>query len=169
MWSLVSEIESYIKSLLREDPRGWIEISRKDLAQHFACVPSQITYAVSTRFTAHHGYYVESRRGGSGFIRICRLAAIHWQEGQPASDAGTEASRDRRGGQDDRTGSSPEGTMRDFQGVLYNLARQGILTEREFILLCTVFRTLEASIPGKDGDSLCFHILKELLSSGELF
>jgi transcriptional regulator CtsR len=168
MWSLVSEIESYIKSLIRENPRGWIEISRKEMAKRFECVPSQITYAVSTRFTAHHGYYVESRRGGSGFIRICRLGAIHWQEGQEAEEAGPGA-QSRQGGQDGLTGNSPGGTMKNFQGVLFNLAQQGILTEREFVLLCTVFRTLEASIPGNERDSLCFHILKELLSSGELF
>ncbi len=49
-----------------------IEIRRREVAQQFECVPSQINYVLETRFTPHHGYYVESRRGGGGYIRITR-------------------------------------------------------------------------------------------------
>jgi transcriptional regulator CtsR len=35
-------------------------------------VPSQINYVISTRFSPEHGYIVESRRGGNGYIRIRR-------------------------------------------------------------------------------------------------
>ena len=159
MWSLVSEIELYIKSLLRENPRGWIEISRKDLAERFECVPSQITYVVNTRFTSQHGYYVESRRGGSGFIRICRLGRQ-----TPAGRGGTPGSRVRPESRDEY---SLEGVTENFQEVLFNLAQRGILTDREFTLLCTVFKALEANISGNECDSLRLRILKEILSSGE--
>lgn len=71
--SLVSEIESYLKSLLKKSPEGWIELSRKDVAELFDCVPSQITYVINTRFALRNGYVVQSRRGGGGFIRICSL------------------------------------------------------------------------------------------------
>ena len=37
------------------------------------CVPSQINYVMSTRFSPEHGYIVESRRGGGGYIRITRV------------------------------------------------------------------------------------------------
>ena len=33
----------------------------------------QINYVLATRFTLNHGYYIESRRGGGGYIRIVRL------------------------------------------------------------------------------------------------
>lgn len=51
---------------------GEIEIRRSEVAERFACVPSQINYVLETRFTPRRGYYVESRRGGGGYIRIVR-------------------------------------------------------------------------------------------------
>ena len=50
-----------------------VELQRGDLAQRFNCVPSQINYVMSTRFSPEHGYIVESRRGGIGYIRITRV------------------------------------------------------------------------------------------------
>ena len=49
------------------------EFGRNELAQYFNCVPSQINYVISTRFSPERGYYVESRRGGGGNIRIKRI------------------------------------------------------------------------------------------------
>ena len=43
------------------------------MAQRFNCVPSQINYVMSTRFSPERGYIVESRRGGNGYIRITRV------------------------------------------------------------------------------------------------
>ncbi|MDR1440634.1 MAG: CtsR family transcriptional regulator [Clostridiales bacterium] len=65
-------IESFIKQAL-SDAEGVAELQRNELASHFNCVPSQINYVISTRFTNDRGYYVESRRGGGGFIRISRV------------------------------------------------------------------------------------------------
>jgi len=158
MWSLVSEIESYIKALLRENPRGWIQISRKDLAEHFECVPSQITYVVNTRFTTQHGYYVESRRGGSGFISICRLGALRQKETAEGGQPVRKRCRER---------DSQESVIGNFQEVLFSLAQRGILTDREFTLLCAVFRALEANVSGNECDDLRLRILKEILSSGD--
>ena len=53
-----------------EEANGVLELQRSDLAQRFGCVPSQINYVMSTRFSPEHGYIVESRRGGGGYIRI---------------------------------------------------------------------------------------------------
>ena len=39
------------------------------------CVPSQINYVITSRFTPEQGYMVESRRGGGGYIRITRVHA----------------------------------------------------------------------------------------------
>ncbi len=63
-------IEEYIKSII--DDEDMIELNRNDLANKFNCVPSQINYVISTRFIPELGFYVESRRGGGGYIRIIK-------------------------------------------------------------------------------------------------
>lgn len=65
-------IEDFLKQMINET-NGSIEIQRNELANHFNCVPSQINYVIDTRFTTERGYYVESRRGGGGHIRIKRV------------------------------------------------------------------------------------------------
>ena len=65
-------IEAFIREALDETD-GMVELQRGDLAQRFNCVPSQINYVMSTRFSPEHGYIVESRRGGNGYIRITRV------------------------------------------------------------------------------------------------
>lgn len=52
---------------------GNAEIQRNELASVLGCVPSQINYVITSRFTPEHGYIVESRRGGGGYIRITRI------------------------------------------------------------------------------------------------
>jgi transcriptional regulator CtsR len=64
-------IEEFIKDLF--DDSEFIEIQRNDLAEQFHCVPSQINYVISTRFKPSQGYYVESRRGGGGSIKIKKI------------------------------------------------------------------------------------------------
>jgi len=62
-------IESIINEMLKENG-GLIEFKRNDIAVKFGCVPSQINYVITSRFTPEKGYIVESRRGGGGFIKI---------------------------------------------------------------------------------------------------
>jgi transcriptional regulator CtsR len=64
-------IEQFIKELMDADNE--IELKRNELAQHFGCVPSQINYVLSTRFSVQHGYVIQSKRGGGGYIRIVRV------------------------------------------------------------------------------------------------
>lgn len=66
-------IEVYIKALFQNSPNDYIELQRNELAAQFKCVPSQINYVLSTRFTSANGFLVESRRGGGGFIRIVKV------------------------------------------------------------------------------------------------
>ncbi len=73
MGTLADHIEAYIKSMLRESQTNSIELSRAQLADAFACVPSQINYVLTTRFSLERGYVVESRRGGGGYIRVGRV------------------------------------------------------------------------------------------------
>jgi len=66
-------IAGFIDEMLGE-MGGSAELQRAELANRFNCVPSQINYVISTRFSPEHGYIVESRRGGGGYIRITRVA-----------------------------------------------------------------------------------------------
>ena len=66
-------IASFLQEGLDEAEDGVLEVQRSDLAQRFNCVPSQINYVMSTRFSPERGYIVESRRGGNGYIRITRV------------------------------------------------------------------------------------------------
>lgn len=66
-------IENYLKQLLAESSSEFVEVQRSDLAMRFSCVPSQINYVLTTRFSAGHGYFVESRRGSGGYIRIVKI------------------------------------------------------------------------------------------------
>ena len=65
-------IEEFIKDLF-DDDNQLVEIQRNELAEHFNCVPSQINYVISTRFKPSQGYYVESKRGGGGNIKIRKI------------------------------------------------------------------------------------------------
>ena len=65
-------IEEFIKDLLKDED-DYVEIQRNELAEHFNCVPSQINYVIQTRFKPSQGYYVESKRGGGGHIRIKKV------------------------------------------------------------------------------------------------
>lgn len=56
-----------------EEQDGSVQIQRNDLALRLGCVPSQINYVITSRFTQAQGYIVESRRGGGGFVRIVKV------------------------------------------------------------------------------------------------
>ncbi len=66
-------IANFINDILNETEDGEAIIQRNDLATRFNCVPSQINYVISTRFTPDYGYYVESQRGGGGYIKITKV------------------------------------------------------------------------------------------------
>lgn len=72
MSGLTSDIEKFLKALL-DEADGMVEIGRNDLANQFDCAPSQINYVLTTRFTPIKGYYIESKRGGNGFIKIMTI------------------------------------------------------------------------------------------------
>ena len=59
--------------MLNESEENTAEIQRNEFAGLIGCAPSQINYVLSSRFTPEHGYIIESRRGGGGYIRIKRI------------------------------------------------------------------------------------------------
>ncbi len=67
-------IEKFINDMVQES--GVAKIQRNELAEHFNCVPSQINYVISTRFSPENGYLVESKRGGGGYVLIRRVEPL---------------------------------------------------------------------------------------------
>lgn len=66
-------ITNEILRMLNESAENTAEIQRNDFANLIGCAPSQINYVLSSRFTPEHGYIIESRRGGGGYIKISRV------------------------------------------------------------------------------------------------
>lgn len=66
-------IARHILSML-DASDGTAEIQRNVLAENMGCVPSQINYVLTSRFTPERGFIVESRRGGGGYIRVTRIS-----------------------------------------------------------------------------------------------
>ena len=64
-------IEHFILETLGDEQE--LSLSRNNMAEYFNCAPSQINYVLSTRFNFENGYLIESKKGGSGYIKIIRL------------------------------------------------------------------------------------------------
>ena len=67
------EIAAYILHIMDEAEDGIVQLRRNELAETLGCVPSQINYVLTSRFSPEQGYVVESRRGGGGYVRIHRV------------------------------------------------------------------------------------------------
>lgn len=112
----VSEIiEQYLKQVILQSPEGIVEIQRNELADKFQCVPSQINYVISTRFTLEKGYIVESKRGGGGYIRIQK---VHLQSHGSILDFICQTI----GGQIDQASA---------EGIVYQLEEARLISARE--------------------------------------
>ncbi|MCQ2450766.1 MAG: CtsR family transcriptional regulator [Clostridia bacterium] len=70
-------ITDEILRMLNESEQQTAEIQRNEFANSLGCAPSQINYVLSSRFTPEHGYIIDSRRGGGGYIRIKRVVMNH--------------------------------------------------------------------------------------------
>ena len=68
---LTDSIAKLIEEML-DEAGGSLELRRNDMAARLGCVPSQISYVITSRFTPERGYIIESRRGGGGCIRIIK-------------------------------------------------------------------------------------------------
>ncbi|MFL0196203.1 CtsR family transcriptional regulator [Clostridium sp. WILCCON 0269] len=69
-------IEEFIKDMFNNNNNNnnaQLQIGRNELANYFSCAPSQINYVLTTRFTIDKGYYIESKRGGGGYIIIKKV------------------------------------------------------------------------------------------------
>lgn len=149
MRSIADIIEHYLKGLLAGSAAGVIEVRRSELAARFDCAPSQINYVLATRFTPAHGFLVESRRGGGGYIRIVKLPLE--RGGNPLSQllelVGSEISQERS------------------LGLLERLREEGLISEREFRLMRAAVdrEVLRLGLPARD--RLRALILRAMLQS----
>lgn len=112
-------IESFIKRMIDDANDGIIEIKRNELANQFNCAPSQINYVLETRFPPELGYYIESRRGGGGYIRIVR---VNMDDNRCIREIIT-----------DKIGSSI--SQSDVYAYLNMLYRNGIISDRELLIM----------------------------------
>ena len=53
-----------------------VDVIEAMIKERANCVPSQVTYVLSTRFSTGSGYIVESRRGGGGQITITQIKPV---------------------------------------------------------------------------------------------
>ena len=114
---LADSIAKIIEEML-DECGGSLELKRNEMATRLGCVPSQISYVISSRFTPERGYIIESRRGGGGCIRIVRkqmhkseyLMHFFYAIGDRIDEAEAAA-------------------------YLKNLLGNGIITEREYTLI----------------------------------
>lgn len=122
MQNISDIIEQYLKEILTNAPERSVEIKRSELADAFKCVPSQINYVISTRFTVEKGYVVESKRGGGGFIRITKV--------------GLDRNKALHRTILDIIGSSI--TAREADGFIARLLDEKVLTKREALMMRAV-------------------------------
>lgn len=69
---MISDVIEKMLIQMLTDEGGRLELRRNELAERLGCVPSQINYVITSRFTPERGYVIESRRGGGGYIRITK-------------------------------------------------------------------------------------------------
>lgn len=136
-------IEQFLLSSLGEGDK--ISISRNELADYFACAPSQINYVLATRFTLDRGYIIESRRGGGGYVTLLKISA--------QSEILDELKR-----------------LNISEGVSYNRAAQltdrlvdeGHLSEREGVLIKSLLSDKSLVAPGINKDTIRASLIKNL-------
>ncbi|MDY3972800.1 MAG: CtsR family transcriptional regulator [Clostridia bacterium] len=140
-------IEAFINELLKDDTDEWLELKRNELAAVFGCVPSQINYVISTRFNPEHGYIVESKRGGGGYLRIKQLKHEDGLIMQTIKLTG---------------GSIDEKTAKAY---LANLVRQRAIDEKTASLIFSGISDASLNIQHPERDNIRANIFKSMLAA----
>ena len=147
MRPLSDTIEAFIKELMAEE-QSQIELKRNELAEYFRCAPSQINYVLATRFTPDHGYLIESRRGGGGYIRIIRVTV------------GDE--REQLMQLINRRLVSPI-PLNEAQAIIAGLRQQGVVDAGEARLMRAAVSAEAIALPVNIKDALRASILRAML------
>lgn len=139
-------VAQYILRMLDETD-GNAEIQRNELANTLGCVPSQINYVITSRFTPEQGYIVESKRGGGGYIRITRVTT------------------DRRVAIMHIVNSIGESiSTSSAETILSNMSYRGMISEYERMLLSSALSDKAySSVPQEYRSSLRASVMKNML------
>lgn len=141
---LSDHIAGLINEML-EEGGGQAEVRRNDLAAKLGCVPSQINYVITSRFTPERGYVTESRRGGGGYIRIVRVQMTKNEYLMHFFQAvGREVSE------------------QDARVYLTNLAERGCMTPREAAIALQAMTALDVC-PAEKRDVLRAEMLRKVI------
>lgn len=146
--NITDVIEQHIKHILAECESGALEIQRSELAKFFQCVPSQINYVISTRFTVERGYQVESKRGGGGYIRIKK---IEWSCPKSWYDDMMERIGNRL-------------TQLSAEGIIDQLEEQQKATEREARLMRAAVSRDVINVPAQVRDQIRANLLRAFIT-----
>lgn len=140
-------IEEFIKHLFDELKEESLEIQRNELALHFGCAPSQINYVLMTRFSVDRGYYIESKRGGGGSIRITRVSLNNNEYlGSLVSEKISDAL-----------------TQRAAELYIDSFLEHGLITGREAVIMKAAVNDKTINLQSKEKDYIRSNILKAML------
>lgn len=145
---LADYIAQLIEEMLSENG-GSLEIKRNEMANKIGCVPSQISYVITSRFTPERGYITESKKGGGGCIRIVRkqmhkneyLMHFFYAIGEKLSE-------------------------NEAMAYINNLLGQEIITPREALMISgAISNSALSSVPRSARDELRAGIFKHVILS----
>lgn len=126
-----------------------IQIQRNELANLFSCVPSQINYVLTTRFTIERGYLVESKKGGGGYVQIIKIE----QDDIDLNNFLNNQIGDRI-------------SYRKSKDILEYLREQNIINDREEILILSGLEDKVLSFPNIDlKERVRANILKNIIKA----
>lgn len=129
-----------------DDQTSTVQIQRNDLANRLGCVPSQINYVITSRFTPEQGYRIESRRGGGGCILITRAAT--------KEDAVVNLINSVGNAIDEKTAKAH----------IYNLNYQGLISEKASnMMMAVVSDNNFRGLPPEIKDAVRANQLKQIL------
>lgn len=151
MAMLSDSIEQFIKSLL-EGYDQMIELQRNELADYFSCAPSQINYVLATRFSPEKGYYIESRRGGGGYIRLIRISTDKMEMINTLNEKYLK---------EDHI------SEKDALTMIGNMKELGLIDDKNRRMITSMISDKALKIPANIREKIRANMLKELLYSLE--
>lgn len=140
-------IEGFIKEMLENSQKNVLEIQRNELANLFNCAPSQINYVLTTRFTVDKGYYIESRRGGGGFIKITR---VDIDKNEYIKEAIRNNIKDNL-------------TQKEAEEYIELFMERGFLSEREAMIIRAAVNDRTIPLDGETKNKIRAYLLKNML------
>lgn len=145
----MSKISDLIEEFILEqmEDTEFINLSRNELANFFNCAPSQINYVLSTRFTVPKGFFVESHRGGGGYIKLERV------------------NLDKNSYVKNLISSTLDKDLEytDALGILDNLTKIGVISQESSKILSSALSSKSLSLPLKIENKQRANILKNVL------